>query len=198
MSIKSKRMAMELELLFQEEKKDITSEWDKVVPIIGRGKIITAYLMGEVYETEEYNELCYTLENTQAEEVRLVMNNGGGLMHSMLTLRDSISKSKAIVTAVLSGTVASAATMITLACDKIEVAPYTSWLTHYYSGGTIGKGNEIKAKHDFDEVEIPKMFKEIHKGFLTDYEIERVIDGKDIWLNAEEVIEKFNNAKATK
>jgi len=189
---------MELELLFKEEKEDIISEWDKLVPIVSRGTIVTAYLMSEVYETEEYNELCYTLEHTQADEVRLIINNGGGLMHSMLTIRESINKSNATVTAVLSGIVASAATMITLACDKIEVAPHTSWLTHYYSGGNIGKGNEIDAKHKFDKVEIPKMFKAIHKDFLTVNEIKRVIDGKDIWLNSNEVIERFNKMKAAK
>lgn len=189
---------MELDIVFKEEKNDVISEWDKVVPIVNKGKIVTAYLMNEIYEPHEYNELCYTLENTKAEEVRLIMNNGGGLMDTMSTIRNSILKCNALVTAVLSGSVASAATMIALACDKIEVAPHTSWLTHYYSGGSAGKGNEIKAKHDFDEVEIPKMFKEIHKGFLTEEEIDRVIDGKDIWLNSEQIVERFSIMKGSK
>ena len=142
--------------------------------------------------------MCYTLENTEADIVRLIINNDGGLMNTMLTIINSISKSNATVVAVLSGTVASAATMIALACDEIEVAPYTSWLTHYYSGGTAGKGNEIKAKHEFEDTEIPKMFKEIHRGFLTEEEIDRVIDGKYIWLNSEEIVRRFNNKKAAK
>ena len=58
---------MELELLFQEEKKDKLSEWDKDVPIVARGKVVTAYLMSEIYEPEVYSELCYTLEHTSAE-----------------------------------------------------------------------------------------------------------------------------------
>jgi len=189
---------MELELLFQEEKKDVISEWDKNVPIIARGRVVTAYLMSEIYEPEVYNELCYTLEHTEADYVRLVMNNGGGDMYSMLTIIDAIKKSSATVVAVLSGSVASAATMITLECDEIEVADHTHWLTHYYSGGSAGKGNEIKAKHIFDEVEIPRMFKEIHKGFFTEAEIERVIDGKDEWLNKEQILERFANMKAIK
>jgi hypothetical protein len=35
------------------------------------------------------------------------------------------------------------------------------------------------------------MFKEIHKGFLTEDEIDRVIDGKDIWLNKEQIEKRF-------
>lgn len=189
---------MELELLFQEEKKDKLSEWDKDVPIVARGKVVTAYLMSEIYEPEVYNELCYTLEYTSADYVRLVMNNGGGQLDAMLSIIDAIRKSSAKVVAVLSGTVASAATMIALACDEIEVADHTSWLTHYYSGGSAGKGNEIKAKHLFDEVEIPKMFHTIHKGFFTEEEIERVMDGKDEWLNKEQILARFANMKATK
>lgn len=188
---------MNLELVFKEEVEDRISEWDKVVPIVAKGKVVTAYLMNEVYEVNNYNELCYTLENTQAEEVRLVMNNGGGDMHSMLTIMESIKKSNATVTAVLSGNVASAATFIALTCDKIEVAEHTSWLTHYYSGGTAGKGNEIKAKQKFDDVEIPRMFKDVHLGFFTEEECERVIDGKDEWLNKEEILERFANMKAS-
>lgn len=189
---------MELELLFQEEKKDVVSEWAKDVPLVARGKVVTAYLMSEIYEPEVYNELCYTLEHTSADYVRLVMNNGGGSLDSMLSIIDAIKRSNATVVAVLSGTVASAATMIALACDEVEVADYTSWLTHYYSGGSAGKGNEIKAKHLFDEVEIPKMFKELHKGFFTEAEIERVIDGKDEWLNKEQILERFANMKDVK
>lgn len=190
---------MELELLFQEvEEKSEYSRWDKDVPIVARGKVVTAYLMSEIYEPEVYSELCYTLEHTSADYVRLVMNNGGGQLDSMLSIIDAIKRSNATVVAVLSGTVASAATMIALSCDEVEVADYTSWLTHYYSGGSAGKGNEIKAKHLFDEVEIPKMFKELHKGFFTEAEIERVIDGKDEWLNKEQILERFANMKDVK
>jgi len=190
---------MEIELMFEEtDEKLENSRWTKTVPIIARGSTVTAYLMNEVYEPDTYNELCYTLEHTAADYVELVMNNTGGMMDSMVMIRESIAKSNATVVAVLSGTVASAATMVALACDEVEVAQYTSWLTHYYSGGSAGKGNEIKAKHDFDEVEIPKMFKEIHTGFLTDEEIDRVIDGKDIWLNKDEIETRFARMKGSK
>ena len=86
---------MDLELLFQEEKEDVVSEWDKTVPIVGRGRTVYAYLMNEVYEPHVYSELCFTLEHTEADYVKLIMNNGGGMMDSMLSIIDSISKSNA-------------------------------------------------------------------------------------------------------
>lgn len=187
---------MELELVFKEEKKDVISEWDKTVPILSRGKTVIAYLNDEIYEDiGTYNELCFTLENTTADHVKLVLNNGGGAMNTMLTIVNSIRKCKATVTAVISGNVSSAATMITLACDEIEVAPNTSWLTHYYSGGSSGKGNELEAKYEFYKVYIPKMFKDIHKGFLTTQEINKVIQGKDMWMETDEILARFAKMK---
>ena len=185
-------------MLFKEEKSDIQSEWDKQIPIVSKGKVVTVFLNDEIYEPGAYNELCYTLENTVADEVRLYMNNGGGQLDSMLSIIASMERCGCEITGVLSGTVASAATMIALQCDKLEVADYTSWLTHYYSGGTGGKGNEIKAKHDFESIEIPKLFKQIHKDFLTPSEITRVIDGKDIWLNKDQILERFARMKDAK
>ena len=189
----------ELELvLFKEEKENIQSEWDKTVPIVANGKVVTVFLNDEIYEPGAYNELCYTLENTSADQVRLYINNGGGQLDAMLSIIASMERCGCEITGVLSGTVASAATMIALKCDKLEVADYTSWLTHYYSGGTGGKGNEIKAKHDFESTEIPKMFKQIHKDFLTPSEITRVIEGRDIWLNKDQILERFARMKAVK
>ena len=186
---------LELDLVFKEEKKDVISEWDKCVPIVVKDDVVTVYLNEEVYEVDTYNELCYTLENTKAKQVRLYMNNSGGSMETMISLIASMNKCEAEIIGVLSGSVASAATMLALHCDKLEIADYTGWLTHYYSGGFGGKGNELKARHDFESVEIPKMFRQIHKGFLTNAEINRVIDGKDIWLNKEQVLERFAKMK---
>lgn len=185
---------MELELVFSESvEPGTTSTWDKVVPIVAKGDTVYAYLPEEIYSISEYSELCHTLEHTEAKEVKLVMNNGGGDLYAMLTIANSIDKSKAKVTAVISGCVASAATMIALQCSDIEVAKHTSWLTHYYSGGTAGKGNEIKARAVFDDIEIPRMFRNIHKGFFTDDEIERIIDGKDYWMSEDEILERWKN-----
>lgn len=189
---------MELQLTFEEDKKDVTSTWDKTVPIVARKNVVTAYLTGEIYEPECYSELCYTLEHTEADQVRLVINNAGGRADTMLSIIDSMNKCQCEVVGVLSGYVASAATIIALQCDKLEVAPHTSWLTHYYSGGLAGKGNEIEAQYEFEKVHMHKMFKDLHKGFLTEAEINKVIKGKDLWFGTDEILERFAKMKGSK
>jgi ATP-dependent protease ClpP protease subunit len=100
-------------------------------------------------------------------------------------LVDAIKTSKAKVIAQISGTVASAGTIITLACDDVEVAPHTAFMIHNYSGGLVGKGHELKAHQEFVDANLNNSFTDLYKGFLTPSEIKKVIDGKDYWMNCD-------------
>lgn len=185
-------------MLFKEEKSDIQSEWDKLCPIIAKGKVVTIFLNDEIHEPGAYNELCYTLENTVADEVRLYMNNGGGQLDAMLGIIASMKRCNCEITGVLSGTIASAATMIALKCDKLEVAEHTAFMIHSASGGTSGKSHETKAYMEFNDKNLKEIFSAIYKGFLTEGEIKKVLDGKDMWMNKDEVIERFARMKGAK
>jgi ATP-dependent protease ClpP protease subunit len=91
----------------------------------------------------------------------------------------------------LSGTVASIATIIALACDSIEVADYIQFMIHNYSSGASGKGHEMKAQMDFTDAELNKAFSEIYAGFLTNHEMELVIAGKDLWMGKSELLSRY-------
>ena len=185
-------------MLFKEEKKDVQSEWDKDVPIVAKDKIVTVFLNDEIYEPGAYNELCYTLENTVADSVRMYMNNGGGQLDSMLSIIASMERCGCEITGVLSGTVASAATMIALQCDKLEVADHTSFMIHSASGGTGGKLHETKAYMEFNDKNVRNILHDMYKDFLTEPEIKRVLDGKDMWMGKDEVLERFARMKDAK
>lgn len=189
----------ELELVvFKEEKKEAQSEWEKAVPIVAKEKVVTVFLNDEIYEPGVYNELCYTLENTKADVVRLYMNNGGGQLDSMLSIIASMKKCPCKIIGVLSGTVASAATMIALQCDELEVADHTAFMIHSASGGTSGKSHETKAYMEFNDKNLKEIFNAVYKSFLTDIEIKRVLDGKDMWMTKEEVVTRFAKMKEVK
>jgi ATP-dependent protease ClpP protease subunit len=108
----------------------------------------------------------------------------------------AIQECRAEVTAVLSGSVASAGTIIALACDKIECDFSLEFMIHMLSGGTVGKANEMKAHGQFMTRHYPELFKRIYKDFLTESEIELIIEGKDIWLDGDEVLERWNRMVA--
>ena len=172
--------------------------WSNYVPIISDKNHTTAYLTNTIEEPSEYNELCFRLKSASPAEIfTLVINTPGGILDSALMLVDAIKTSKAKIIAQISGTVASAGTIITLACDEVEVAPHTAFMIHNYSGGLMGKGHELKAHQEFVDANLNNSFTDLYKGFLTPSEIKKVIDGKDYWMNRDEVLERLSARSTT-
>lgn len=168
------------------------SVWEDYVPIIKTGQHTDVYLTDPIEAPAEYNKLCHGLANAYpSETVKIFINNGGGYIDSGFMIIDAIKNSKAKVTAKLSGTVASAATIIALACAEIEIAPHTSFMIHNYSGGAQGKGHEMKAQMDFTDAQLNEAFVAIYGGFLTPTEMELVIAGKDYWMGKSEVEDRL-------
>ena len=187
---------MDIFELATELPKKTESIWEDHIPIVKNGREIDAYIMAEIVNPIEYNELCHLLRNaTSKETIRLHINTPGGRLDSATMIIDAIAASDAYVIGVLSGNVSSAGTMIALACDELECSSYLEFMIHYFSGGTGGKGNEIKAHSNFIDKHMPMIFKKMYAGFLTNKEIEDMIEGKDIWLNGDEVLERFETAK---
>lgn len=175
--------------------------WDEYCPILEKEIEDRTYL--HVYLTEGieapsvYNELCHKLRGLgPQDEAHLYINNGGGVIDSMVMIVDAMDACEAEIHVHISGTVASAATFPVMKADVLYVAPFTHFMIHNYSGGFGGKGKEAKDQMDFVNAEIGNTFKEIYKGFLTDEEIESVIEDKDKWMGAAEVRERFANRKA--
>lgn len=186
---------MNIEKLLNPSSNDV---WNNYVPIISDKNHTTAYLTNTIEEPSEYNELCFRLKSASPAEIfTLVINTPGGILDSALMLVDAIKTSKAKVIAQISGTVASAGTIITLACDEVEVAPHTAFMIHNYSGGLVGKGHELKAHQEFVDANLNNSFTDLYKGFLTPSEIKKVIDGKDYWMNRDEVLERLSARSTT-
>jgi ATP-dependent protease ClpP protease subunit len=185
-----------MEFLIEGLKEEANTVWDDYVPIVQTGDKIDVYLTDVIDAPSNYNKLCNLIKNAPAYvTVTLHINNGGGHIDSALMIIDAIKNSDATVIANLSGTVASAATIITMACDDITTTKYLSFMIHNYSTGMQGKGHELKAYQNFTDRELNRAFREIYKGFLTDEEMNKVIDGQDMWLNEDEVEERWLQRK---
>ena len=170
-----------------------TTVFDNYVPMITNKHTTTVYLTDVIEAPPLYNELCYKLDNASpAEEFFIYINTPGGILDAAIMTVNSIKNTAANTTARLSGTVASAGTIIALACKNVEVADHTAFMIHNYSGGLFGKGHELKAHQEFVDANLNKSFSSFYEGFLTPAEIKRVIDGKDYWMNKDEVLSRLN------
>lgn len=171
-----------------------TRIWDLDVPIISakNSTLTEVYIHEEIMEPSVYNELAHKLGTATSDETFIIhLNTPGGLLDSANLIVNAIQNTEANTVASLTGTVASAGTIIALACDDIVVSDYVSWMTHNYSGGMAGKGHEMKAHQKFVDKNLNDYFKAIHAGFFTEDEIEDIIDGKDMWLGKDEILERW-------
>lgn len=172
---------------------------DNLVAMVSNGNKHVVFLTTEIEAPIEYNKLVMFLDMmTEKDKVRLYINNGGGYIDSGFYIVGAIKRCKAEVTAVLTGTVASVSTIITMACDKIEIDDYTQFMVHSWSGGISGKAEEIRVHAEFSDKELTNSFNSIYDGFLTKEEMKAVMKGTDLWMNKKEVLKRWKKKQDKK
>lgn len=186
-----------MQFLMQEESKPKCSVWDDFVPIIQDGLTYTVFITDQIDFPAQYDKLMYTLNSLQSyHTVIFNINSPGGNSDSGFMIRQGILNCKAKTIARLSGTVASAATFLALACDELFCDPFTSFMAHNYYHGTEGGGSQVKNYVDFTDRELKRAFRVVYTNFLTEEEIVSVTeDDKEIWLNEIETMERWKNYK---
>lgn len=172
--------------------------WDDIVPIIETDESLTIYLTESIGSPSEYNEMCYRLRHA-TKPVTLVLNTPGGISYTAFMIIDAMRKCVTPIHGIVTGSVASAGTIIIMECDTIEVTPYAEFMVHNYSHGTSGSGAQVKNYVDFTDREFSKAVTEIYAGFLTEAEMEKISrDDKEIWLNRSEILERWNNKQKSR
>lgn len=158
------------------------------------GQIYEFYLVGEIEPADDYIMWFDTIRNATANDVvKLYINSPGGDLVTALQFLRVLNDTPATVTCSIEGECISAATIIFLAGDILEVSPNSLFMVHTYSSGSIGKGNELHLKIHFEREWSKKLFHSVYKGFLTTQEINDVLDGKDMWMDSDEVILRCEN-----
>ena len=174
-------------------------DWDEFVPIKKSkdGKRIDVFLFEHIEVPAIYARLVYELLTAESGvNVNLHINNGGGYIDAANSIVYAITNSKANITAHLSGTVASAATVIALACPTIIVEPDLNFMCHEASfQGVSGKFSDMKTFQTFYDKHTKESSIRHYEGFLTKAEIEEMHRGKEHWFNAEETAKRIMNRR---
>lgn len=150
------------------------------------------YISDVIEDHAPFYELLNTLKTAEAHDrVIIYLNCPGGALYVAIQIVNAIQTSQATVITCLDGQVCSAATLIFLAGHEYIVNKHGSFMIHNYSEGVFGKGNEIisRVKHATDWFE--KLTYDIYGNFLTSEEIQGVLQGKDLWLDSDAVLERL-------
>jgi ATP-dependent protease ClpP protease subunit len=150
------------------------------------------YLSGTIGPSDEYVEWFDVIRNAGENDiVKIYINSYGGDLFTAIQFLRVLKDSAGPVVVSVEGACMSAATIIFLCADQIEVSEHSMFMFHNYSGGAIGKGGEMLDQLIHERAWSEKMLRDIYEDFLTEKEISAMLDNKDIWMDGEEVVKRL-------
>lgn len=120
----------------------------------------------------------------EEDEVEILLQCDGGNVNATDALIHAMRKCQAPIHIIASGGCHSAATHILLEADSFELTDGFNALLHCGTDGAYGGVNEYMAKSAFDAEFRARKFREAYEGMLSEVEIENMLKGQDIWLDA--------------
>jgi len=161
------------------------------------GNLIEFYLCGEIGDPEDYIEWFHIISNARESDIiKININSPGGNLFTAVQLLQAFEISNAHLVMNVAGACMSAATLIFLAGDEYLVNEHSAFLFHNYSGGVVGKGGEMYQSVIHQRKWSEHILRKAYKNFLTEEEIDSLIDDKDIWMDCNVVVERLNARNA--
>lgn len=146
----------------------------------------------EIKEPSYYRNLIEVLNNaTEQDLVVLNINSGGGMLDSAISIIDALRNTRASTLAWISGSAYSAAGLIALSCQNVEVGEFATLMCHNSQYGLGGYTTDIKDRAVFEHKMTSKIMQSVYRHFLTSDEIESVLMNKTIWMDADEIVERL-------
>lgn len=162
-------------------------------PVVANVKQIVNYsifLYGTTSSAFDFAEAINAIENAdEHDQITIYLSGGGGCVSSTDAFLHAINTAQergVRVHCIASGLVASAHTFIILSCSSYECAAGTHFLFHNGSLGDGGSYNQFKASSQFFLKYMETRFREMYEFFLSEKELDDILEGKDMWLTGSE------------
>jgi len=150
------------------------------------------YLSDEIGPPAEYVNWFHEIRNCRnTDTINIHINCPGGNLFTTIQFLQAMADTQARIVVSVEGACMSAATLIFLAADECMITNHSMFLFHNYSAGTAGKGGEMYHGMVHERKWSTELFESMYTGFLTDSEIIDMTNDKDIWLDANQVLERL-------
>jgi len=149
---------------------------------------IDTYFKSPSYYRHVVSRIVNTSEN---DVIEFEIHSGGGQYNGLSALLSALLRTEATSVAYLNGECHSAASMLALSCDSVQVSPFCTMLCHFASFGHAGKGSDVMSAVNHTYNNSVEIFREVYRGFLTEDELDKCIDGKEYWFDAEEIMQRL-------
>ncbi len=155
---------------------------------------LNGYIDDEVWFGDEItpdalHDLLYAEDKDHTEDVHIRLNSFGGSCNAAVRMHDDLVSYPRKVNITVSGTAASAATVLCMAADRLEMTPGSLWMIHDPSIVAIGNVQDLK-----DAIRLLDACKE---SILNVYETRMKITreqasnlmSKTTWMDAQKALE---------
>jgi ATP-dependent protease ClpP protease subunit len=150
------------------------------------------YLLGNIESADEYIDWFDTMRHAGKNDIiKIYINSYGGDMFTAIQFLRVLNETEASIIVSVEGACMSAATMIFMCADNIEVSDHSMFMFHNYSGGAIGKGGEMLDQLQHERAWSEKLLRSVYEDFLTEAEIQAMLNNKDLWMDGIEVMKRL-------
>ena len=172
------------------DEKIILNNWIREPKSVGN--LHEFYISGEIESPECYIDMYDIIRHSNPNDiVKIYLNSFGGDLFSAIQFLRVLSESEAEIVVSVEGAAMSAATLLLLAADSVEITPHSSIMLHDYSSGAYGKGGDLHRQISHERKWSETLFREVYEDFLSEAEITSMLDGKEIWLTSEDTISRL-------
>jgi ATP-dependent protease ClpP protease subunit len=130
----------------------------------------------------------------EGDNVTMYVSGVGGCVSSVDLLIHEMQSAQARgvhIHCVCTGLLASAFSFIPLYADSFELSEGFHALLHAGSAGMSGTIPEFKASSAFTIKYMESRLRSVYKHFLSEKELDDMLEGKDLWLDASAWVERF-------
>lgn len=150
------------------------------------------YLNSKITSPDQYSDMIHRINTaTDHDEITIHINTPGGDVATGIQIIGAMRNTPARVITSLEGVGASMGATIFLAGDEMAVHDMSYLMFHNYSSGAFGKGHEITTQIAAVNDWMGSIINTIWKPFITDDEVEQIISGRDLYIQAPEVRDRL-------
>lgn len=157
----------------------------------------TVHLSEEIKDASYYTKVFdLLLEVGENDIVDFMIASPGGDLEGLNMLLEGIRLTDAHVRAILVGACHSAASILAMNVHDVIVTDSCTMLVHGVRTGFGGKMVDLDAFTAHSKKVTDKLLRQSYEGFLTTDELKEVIHGRELWLDADEVRDRFERRQA--
>jgi ATP-dependent protease ClpP protease subunit len=153
---------------------------------------ITIPIDEPIYDASYYRQCSQAIANASEDDmIEFDINSSGGDTSGLISLLTAMRKTNAETVANINGDCHSAASMLAMHCNSVYISPFSSMMVHFVSYGVYGKATDIKSQVIHTHKTNEQFFRDTYRLFLTEVEIEKCINGFELWLDADQIAERM-------